>query len=279
MTAKTTMAVAAAAGILLSGAVRAQEQSNDTNAFDESIDYEQYLAGSDLRASELLGATVRNAEGEELGEIDDLIVSRDDDVITAVISVGGFLNIGEKQVGVPYEELRIAGSGPDLYLAATARELEAQESYEYETRQNAFEDRAAEERSAANRAAQDQGDQDRQAENDVAATQEPDVDTMDPGAHRASNLIGTTVVDSSGEEVGVVDDLVVSTQGRIEAVLSIGGLLGIGDRLIAVPLEELEIASAERSGDDEEMRVHIDRSASELMESNTEFQYDLRAAR
>jgi hypothetical protein len=58
------------------------------------------------RSSRIVGATVYNDNNQSIGTVDDLIVGQDGKVSTAVISVGGFLGIGSKLVGVPYNQLR-----------------------------------------------------------------------------------------------------------------------------------------------------------------------------
>lgn len=60
------------------------------------------------RTSKLVGATVKNSANETIGKIDDLLVSRNDKVLYAIVSVGGFLGIGSKLVAVPYTSLEIA---------------------------------------------------------------------------------------------------------------------------------------------------------------------------
>ena len=60
------------------------------------------------RASKLIGSGVYNDQNQKIGSIDDLILTRDDKVSIAVISVGGFLGIGNKLVAVPYNQLRFA---------------------------------------------------------------------------------------------------------------------------------------------------------------------------
>lgn len=99
---------------------------------------------------------------------------------------------------------------------------------------------------------------------------------MDRADHRATDLIGTAVVDTEGEQVGEIDDLVVSpTDGRIHAVLAVGGVLGVGERLVSVPLEELEIEPEAADGEarDSEPTVRL-RMTSEELESRPQFRYD-----
>ena len=71
------------------------------------------------RSSRIVGATVYNDSNQSIGMVDDLIVGKDGKVSTAVISVGGFLGIGSKLVGVPYDQLRFEERHPDETAAAT----------------------------------------------------------------------------------------------------------------------------------------------------------------
>jgi sporulation protein YlmC with PRC-barrel domain len=50
---------------------------------------------------------VTTPEGETVGRIDDFIIG-DDKVLMTIISVGGFLGIGDKKVAIPYSALNIA---------------------------------------------------------------------------------------------------------------------------------------------------------------------------
>ena len=63
-------------------------------------------AAGDWLASTLIGRTVTNAQGETLGDINDLIVDEQGTVVAVVIGVGGFLGMGEKDVGVRYSALQ-----------------------------------------------------------------------------------------------------------------------------------------------------------------------------
>ena len=59
---------------------------------------------------------------------------------------------------------------------------------------------------------------------------------------RASALIGAEVRSEGNERLGVIDDLVIDRQGRVShIVLSRGGVMGIGDELVAVPISGTEL--------------------------------------
>ncbi len=59
------------------------------------------------RTSKVVGSTVVNEANENVGTIDDLIVTPTEKVPFAVLSVGGFLGIGKKYVVVPYSTLEV----------------------------------------------------------------------------------------------------------------------------------------------------------------------------
>src|ERR1700739_3163940 len=59
--------------------------------------------------------------------------------------------------------------------------------------------------------------------------------------YRASKIIGTSVTNDANETVGKIDDLLVSSDGKDPyAVLSIGGFLGAGSHLVAIPYDSLK---------------------------------------
>jgi sporulation protein YlmC with PRC-barrel domain len=60
--------------------------------------------------------------------------------------------------------------------------------------------------------------------------------------NKASSFIGMKVQNLENEKIGSVNDLVFDpTNGKISyAVLSVGGFLGVGDKLIAVPITSLK---------------------------------------
>jgi sporulation protein YlmC with PRC-barrel domain len=57
---------------------------------------------------------------------------------------------------------------------------------------------------------------------------------------RASRLIGASIYNESAETVGEVDDLLIPRDGGPPvAIISVGGFLGIGAKLVAVPYDNL----------------------------------------
>ena len=64
--------------------------------------------------------------------------------------------------------------------------------------------------------------------------------------YRASKLKGTNVMNDKNEKIGDIDDIVVARDRDVFAVLEVGGFLGIGGQLVAVPFQSLTIDDAGR---------------------------------
>jgi sporulation protein YlmC with PRC-barrel domain len=86
---------------------------------------------SGYRASKLSGADVYNRNKDNIGTLDDLIVSPGTDRTTyAILSVGGFLGMGKHLVAVPFNDLQIDNRRVVL-PEATKKSLEALPEFKY----------------------------------------------------------------------------------------------------------------------------------------------------
>jgi sporulation protein YlmC with PRC-barrel domain len=65
-------------------------------------------ASDDWPASELIGSDVRNVAGETIGDVNEIILANDGNVRAVVIGVGGFLGMGERDIAVSFNSLKIA---------------------------------------------------------------------------------------------------------------------------------------------------------------------------
>jgi sporulation protein YlmC with PRC-barrel domain len=62
-----------------------------------------------MRVEEMVGKSVYNSAGDRVGEIDRIVVNRSSRATGAVVGVGGFMGVGEKQVVVPLDRMRMQG--------------------------------------------------------------------------------------------------------------------------------------------------------------------------
>lgn len=88
----------------------------------------------DLTADDLTGARVYGINDEDIGEIDELLLTDDGKIDRAVIDVGGFLGLGEKAVALTMDELTIMrgedGGDFRVYVDSTEEALEEQPEYD-----------------------------------------------------------------------------------------------------------------------------------------------------
>jgi sporulation protein YlmC with PRC-barrel domain len=64
------------------------------------------------------------------------------------------------------------------------------------------------------------------------------------GDWRASKVVGLSVYNGSNEKLGSINDLLMDKGGNIKAVvLGVGGFLGMGEHLVAVPLEKVKFSN------------------------------------
>jgi len=82
------------------------------------------------RASKVLGASVVNEAGDTVGKIDEIIVGSDGKAPFVVLSVGGFLGVGDKLVVLPYEQMRTDGK-KIMLPGATKDSLKALPEFKY----------------------------------------------------------------------------------------------------------------------------------------------------
>jgi sporulation protein YlmC with PRC-barrel domain len=83
-----------------------------------------------MLASVVIGQSVINKQGEDVATVEDLIIGTNGSVEKLILSYGGFLDIGDNLVGVPYRPIGFTNRG--ITYDITRRELEKQPRYSYE---------------------------------------------------------------------------------------------------------------------------------------------------
>jgi sporulation protein YlmC with PRC-barrel domain len=68
-------------------------------------------------ASDLMDLDVYGANNEKIGEIEDFVINSDGTVAAAVIEVGGFLGVGEKDVLISFSSLQMAMDGNKMRIS------------------------------------------------------------------------------------------------------------------------------------------------------------------
>lgn len=77
-----------------------------------------------LSASSVMGNSVKNLEGEKLGQIEEIMIDMDFGTVAyAVLSFGGFLGMGNKLFAVPWMALKQSGEEDEFILQADRETL------------------------------------------------------------------------------------------------------------------------------------------------------------
>jgi sporulation protein YlmC with PRC-barrel domain len=64
------------------------------------------------------------------------------------------------------------------------------------------------------------------------------------GDWRASKIVGLKVYNDNNESVGSINDLLTDKSGSIKAVvIGVGGFLGVGEHLVAVPFDKIKFVN------------------------------------
>jgi len=100
--------------------MEAGEHHTDRGEYVERRQYSRVLS-----AGTLLGSAVRNAAGEDLGQLEELMIDiPTGQVAYAIISFGGFLGIGDKLFAVPWRALAHDARKHEFFLNLDRRQLE-----------------------------------------------------------------------------------------------------------------------------------------------------------
>jgi sporulation protein YlmC with PRC-barrel domain len=75
-----------------------------------------------ISANTYIGQSVYNGQNESIGSVNDLIMKKDGGLVAAVVGVGGFLGIGEKNVAVPMDKITVAQNTQDGSVKLTTSE-------------------------------------------------------------------------------------------------------------------------------------------------------------
>jgi len=76
-----------------------------------------------IKGSTFIGANVENPQGQNLGDVKDVVIDRASGrIVYAVVSFGGFLGMGEKLFAVPWGAFSQPRADKDTFVLATDKE-------------------------------------------------------------------------------------------------------------------------------------------------------------
>jgi sporulation protein YlmC with PRC-barrel domain len=119
-----------------------QRATADTDRTESTGDFN--VAG-DVSSSALIGSKIHNESKDTVGTVEDLFVDDQGTITTVVVSVGGFLGVGARSVGVKWSDIRRRRDGISIVLLTTLGkdELKALPPYIAQLRKPAPRDQVA----------------------------------------------------------------------------------------------------------------------------------------
>lgn len=100
----------------------------------EEMEGFEVVAASDVDIELVDGVIAYDSNREWVGEVGSVLVDDQDQVVAAVIDVGGFLGIGEKEVAIAIDDLSVLravdGNEVQVVVNATEAELKAMPTYD-----------------------------------------------------------------------------------------------------------------------------------------------------
>ena len=220
--------------------------------------------GQDVLVTQLLGETVFASiedSAEEVGTITDMVVTSGLGISAVVVSVGGFLGVGEKEVAVDFAQLEWAqrdDGSRRWVLATTAEALAAAPAFAWADSEAMTGETAltpAEEEDQLVEGDPNNTDIDPalttdQAERPVIATplDRSGFSEFDETGLAAEDLLGIGVYGINDEQIGTIGDVIANPDGSFDAIIvDVGGFLGLGAKPVAVGYDDL-VFSADTFG-------------------------------
>ncbi|WP_114966467.1 PRC-barrel domain-containing protein [Alkalilacustris brevis] len=269
------------------GSFLAERSSSDLFASD--------LLGHDVYARRVQGDTTAsgdrasvNADGthdlammnraelenmENIGQINEVVLSNDGQVRAIVIGAGGFLGMGEHEVAVTMDQVTFASdsddrsqmyivvnTGADMLLDAPAYDRTAARADRAERTDDTRNDQAARTGAAEVR------DETRTERTAFAApeVQRDGYNRVEVTDVSTEMLMGENVYDINDNDVGSVTDMILDGDGAItNVIIDFGGFLGIGTSQASLRFDELTILSTEGY---DSVRLYVDASKEQIQE-------------
>ena len=199
---------------------------------------EQELPVPLQKMSSVVGQAVEDQNGKDAGHIRDVIFEAGTGNVTyAVLTVGGVAGVGEKFFMVPWYVLQQPISDNTFRLAMTAEQLKAAPSFDNDKWPD------MEDRHWTDAVHVYYGNISALGKDLPPKTTEDERGGFVPHRFlRASAVLQGNIANARGQRLGDIKDMVLDTAaGKVTyVVLGFGGVIGLGEKLFAIPWPELQ---------------------------------------
>lgn len=186
-----------------------------SDAYDSTVEAGKRLVEGDPEFSNtVVGKTVRTTDGTSVGKVKDVIAGAGATrVQEVVIGTGGVLGLGQKDIAIPADQIRYDAAEKNVVISMTEAEFET----------------------LANATSRGEG-----------------TGTASDSAGFSTGMaaiVGKPVHSQDGKQIGSVKDVVLGQDGQQidQIVIGSGGVLGLGQKEIAVKPMQLRVNEAEQA--------------------------------
>jgi sporulation protein YlmC with PRC-barrel domain len=231
-------------------------------------------------AATMTAADLENMDN--VGQINDLVLSNDGSVLAVVIGIGGFLGVAEQDVAVTMDQVSFVPDADDMdetyvVVNTSAELLQSSPVFDRTAVMHGATGRNAADNAAtstgtnmarstdadANIAANNATDRERLA---APATERDGYMAATAADVSVDDLIGKTVYDAQDENIGSVRDVILSDSGSVQdVIIDFGGFLGLGATQVALNFEEMTILTNENN----DLRVYVSVTEEQLKKMPT----------
>lgn len=208
---------------------------------------------------------------DQIGQITEVVLTNDGKVSALVIGVGGFLGIGEQDVAVTMDQISFSSDAEnpsEMYVTinTSADMLQGAPSYDRtatlgNTDQRRTEGDTSRLSMASGNQATDENRNNRTMFTAPAVERDgyQQVNSRDVSTEM---LTGKSVYDINDNDVGSVEDMILSEDGSItNIIIDFGGFLGIGSSQASISYDELTIMTTEGYAD---VRIYVDATKEQI---------------
>jgi sporulation protein YlmC with PRC-barrel domain len=239
------LAVGAAVATVLTGIAYAQNPAPQTPA-PQAPSQTTTNNAQPAQVANYYKQSVYDDSGNKIGEINDVIMGRDNKIEGfIIITVGGFVGAGEKDVAVPFNAVKPMQSNGNVRLSMniTKEQLEKAPAFKLDnalaqaTTPQTRVERTPAERTPAERTT-----------TGVATPGQPQaLSSIPPNTITMQSYYKKSVYDRADAKIGEISDVLVDKDGKIDGfIVTVGGFLGLGEKSVAVPFNAIK--ASQRNG-------------------------------
>jgi uncharacterized protein YrrD len=116
------LAVLAATALALAPLALAAQQSSEVTAYQEAEDDDMVVQPFNRTVDDIEDLDLKNADGDEIGEVEEVLIDASGQPVAIAVEAGGFLGIGEREVVLGLDQVQLVDD--DLVTSADKATIE-----------------------------------------------------------------------------------------------------------------------------------------------------------